>query len=143
MALESIAVIHAKKGRKSDKYCQTLNLCQILENHAIKLIFSGYGFLNRYFDIYYWYNSEMVWWKPLVDLTWNHPPVNRSGSDRHVSMAAWLLRAHNNAMQQIRQPYSLPPGDSMNQSAWPCHSARRCHSLRSCHSAQSCHLARP
>ena len=53
MVLESIAAIHAKKGRNSDKYRQTLNLCQILENHPIKLIFSRYGFLNKYFDIYF------------------------------------------------------------------------------------------
>ena len=63
-----------KKGRKSDKYRQTLNLCQILENHLIKFKFSGYVFLNRYFYINcFGYNSEMVWWKPLVDLTWNDP----------------------------------------------------------------------
>ena len=42
MVLESIAAIHTEKGRKSDKYRQTLNLCQILENHPIKLIFSGF-----------------------------------------------------------------------------------------------------
>ena len=74
MVLESIAAIHAKKGRKSDKYHQTLNLCQILENLPIKFKFSGCVFLNRYFDIYlFGSNSEMVWWKPLVDLTWNDP----------------------------------------------------------------------
>ena len=56
-------------------YRQTLNLCQILENHPIKFKFSGYGFLNRYFDIYFfWSNSEMVWWKARVDLAWNDPP---------------------------------------------------------------------
>ena len=54
MVLESIAAIHAKKkGSKSDKYRQTLNFCQILENHQIKLILSRYGFFNRYFDIYF------------------------------------------------------------------------------------------
>ena len=68
-----------KKGCKSDKYCQTLKFCQILENHPIKFKFSGYGFLNRYFDIFFWSNSEMVWWKPLVDLTWNDPVMFHGG----------------------------------------------------------------
>ena len=53
MVLESIVAIHAKKGGVNQTNIAKLWTCQILENHPIKLIFSGYGFLNRYFDIYF------------------------------------------------------------------------------------------